>query len=108
MKKDSNNFLAYCATIIAILVVGIAGIYLVYSNEVTIPQTNPKPEKQVWRVHLLDANHQITGTYYFIETYSKKSAYAEEGFIAFTDHKGRGITYSGDYLVTPVPDTLSN
>lgn len=94
-----NIDISYGLTAIVML---ILGMYFINVHEVTIPQPETGTEKQVYRAHLLNADHQITGTYYY-----KEVEWSEGSYIRFTDLKGREITYSGNYLVTPIPDTVS-
>lgn len=97
-----NNLITNWKVIVFIALIGGFGLFFTSCMR---PYHN---RAELKRIDLLTCEGRIMGTYYYYDRDQKITDPHTAGRLEIIDYKGRLIQYSGDYLVTPVPDTLSN
>lgn len=109
IKDDINDILRNIGALFMVLFI-IGSGYTLVTGERLLELKNPENQqsKIINRIDLLTCQGEIFGTFYFFEADQEN----EKGWVIgnharFIDYRGRKIQYSGNYLVTPIPDTLS-
>ena len=110
LKTEINNSLRNIGVIVFFFLIIGTGYFLFTGKKVFDSELKEslKQSKIINRIDLLTCDGEIYGTYYFFDSDQQNDrGWVSGSHARFIDYRGRKIQFSSNYVVTPIPDTVS-